>query len=164
MYSIPQKPEEFQIFIAAAFFAVFHAAVVALAHIWLSKIHYSWNTVSKYFKLFRDNGPKKIVRLYDFWMIIITENNKNTYNNNILLPCSCTLIPEHLTHILPLKICYMCKFIQINTNLWLVDCTLAICSKKCEMRTTFHQKMSLEDAKFPPCLTHLPQGECYGLC
>jgi len=30
---IPQKPEDFQIFIAAVIFAVFHAAVLLLGHI-----------------------------------------------------------------------------------------------------------------------------------
>lgn len=52
----------------------------------------------------------------------------------------------------------MPKFIKINTSLWLVDCTLTICSGKCEVQTTSHQMMPLKDARCPPCPTHLPQG------
>jgi len=83
-------------------------------------------------------------------------------NDNIFLPCSCTMILTHT--MLPLKIGYVPKFIKINTNLWLVDCTFAICSEKCKMRTASQQKTSLNDAKFPPHLTHLPRCECYGMC
>jgi hypothetical protein len=50
------------------------------------------------------------------------------------------------------------KFIQINTILWLDDCTFAICSKKCEMQTTSHQQTSPKHASCPPCLAHLPWG------
>jgi len=46
---ISRKPEEFQILIAAASFAVFHAAVMVWAHIWPSQIHYSLDTVRKIF-------------------------------------------------------------------------------------------------------------------
>jgi len=39
--------EELQIFIAAAFFTIFHTAVLVLAHIWTLQTHYSLHTVSK---------------------------------------------------------------------------------------------------------------------
>jgi len=70
------------------------------------------------------------------------------------------MILRQLTpHIMwPLQICYAPKFIQINISLWLVDCTFAICSEKCEVQTLSHQKMFLKDASCPPSPTHLPRG------
>ena len=66
---------------------------------------------------------------------------------------------KYLSHITwPLHICYATKFIKINTSLWLVDCTFAICHEKCEVQTISHQNMSLQDAKFPPHPIHLPRG------
>jgi len=50
------------------------------------------------------------------------------------------------------------KFIQINTVLWLDDCTFGICSEKCEMQTASHQQTALKQASCPPCQTHLPRG------
>jgi len=42
-------PEELQIFIVPASFTIFHAAVLVLAQIWPSQIHYSLHMVSKIF-------------------------------------------------------------------------------------------------------------------
>jgi hypothetical protein len=46
---MPPTPQEFQTFIAAASIAILQAAVLFLAHILPSQIHYSLNTVSKIF-------------------------------------------------------------------------------------------------------------------
>ena len=56
----------------------------------------------------------------------------------------------------PLKIHYT-QFIQINTILWLDDCTFGICSENCEMQTTSHQQMSPKHTSCPPCPTHWPR-------
>ena len=52
----------------------------------------------------------------------------------------------------PFKLLYASKFVKINPSLCFVDCNFAICSEKCEVETTSHQKMSLTTAKFfsPP--------------
>ena len=50
----------------------------------------------------------------------------------------------------PSKICYASEFIQIIRSLWLVDCTFANHSEKCEVQTTSHQKMSLKIAGVLP--------------
>jgi hypothetical protein len=98
------------------------------------------------------------------------------YNDNIFLPCrqkpavfrkkhtrlrgALWCLDTQLT-LRPLKTRYVPKFNQINTSLWMVDCTFAFCSDKCEVKTTSHQKMLLKVAKFPPHLTHFPQGDYY---
>ena len=71
----------------------------------------------------------------------------------------CTMIFKYLSHITwPLNIRYAPKFIKIITSLWLVDCTFAICSEKCEVQTMSHQNISLQDTNFPPHPIHLPRG------
>jgi hypothetical protein len=104
-------------------------------------------------------------------MTIIIEQSTYTYVITITLQvqtcwiCNkackaerCTMIFKCLSHITqPLNIHYVPKFIKINTSLWLVDCTFATCSEKCEVQTMSHQNISLQDAKFPPHPIHLPK-------
>jgi hypothetical protein len=140
--------------------------VVVEALIWRSQIHYS----ARYSKKFIDNSLKKIVQSCDFRMTIIIEQSTYTYDIKItfsylvganLLNIQQTRKAERYTMILkylshgtwPLNIHYAPKFIKINTSLWLVYCTFAICGEKREV-----QNMSLQDAKFPPHPIKMPRG------
>jgi hypothetical protein len=49
------------------------------------------------------------------------------------------------SHNIPLEIRYLPKSMRTSA---LVDCTVTICSQKCEVQTTSHQKMSLKTPSF----------------
>jgi len=72
------------------------------------------------------------------YMILCSMNTELTcsHSNNINHHKNPRMIPEELKLSLPLHFC--------------------ICSEICEVQTTLHQKMSLNDAMCPPCTSHLP--------
>jgi hypothetical protein len=79
-HRIPQKPEELQIFIAAAFIAIFQAAVLVLAHNVLPKIiiHHCQQNILNYSQTIFSR------KLHDFRMIIINVYNIYIHNDTIL--------------------------------------------------------------------------------